>query len=285
MNHLDSDLNNVGMDDLEFKFHELFKRPVLQPFLVILVMMMLLQFSGQGAVTFYTAQIFKDASSSLEPTNCALLVGLTYFCSALLGLVLKNLVGRRLLILASQLGMAVSHLGLGLYFHLANCTSTTKDLVEAVTNQTVFVNEDQDAVLGPKSCQISWLPLPLIMGFTISFNLGLGSLTWVVATEVLPVRSRGWTHTLANLTSNLCWFVVTKTFRDLQDSLGHAAPFFLYGGVCLFGLVFIFIFLPETRGKTPEETAQNFLRPNRLPTVERSDVSKCVNKTTQNLTN
>ena len=28
---------------------------------------------------------------------------------------------------------------------------------------------------------------------------------------------------------------MTKTFRDLQDSLGHAAPFFLYGGICLFG--------------------------------------------------
>ena len=66
---------------------------------------------------------------------------------------------------------------------------------------------------------------------------------------------------------------MTKTFRDLQESLGQAAPFFLYGGVCLpfslvifwfgqvclFGLLFIFIFLPETRGKTPEETAQSFV--------------------------
>merc|ERR1719210_1374426 len=148
MNHLDSELDEED-DELqleEFSFHELLQRPVLHPFLVIIVMMVLLQFSGQGAVTFYTAQIFKDASSSLEPTNCALLVGVTYFCSALLGLVLKNLVGRRLLILASQLGMAVSHLGMGFYFHLANCTSTTKDQIEAVTNQTVFVNEDQDAV-------------------------------------------------------------------------------------------------------------------------------------------
>ena len=88
--------------------------------------------------------------------------------------------------------------------------------------------------------------------------------------------------------------IATKTFRDLQESLGHAAPFFLYGGVCLsflfiifssspfcsigqvclFGLLFIFIFLPETRGKTPEETAQNFasLRPNHFPQVEGSDV-------------
>ena len=64
--------------------------------------------------------------------------------------------------------------------------------------------------------KVSWLPLPLILGFTVAFNLGLGSLTWVVATEVLPVNSRGWTHTLANLTSNICWFLVTKTFRDLQ---------------------------------------------------------------------
>ena len=36
---------------------------------------------------------------------------------------------------------------------------------------------------------ISWLPLPLLMIFTAAFNLGLGSLTWVVATEILPVRS------------------------------------------------------------------------------------------------
>ena len=69
--------------------------------------------------------------------------------------------------------------------------------------------------------QVSWLPLPLILGFTVAFNLGLGSLTWVVATEVLPVNSRGWTHTLANLTSNICWFLVTKTFRDLQVGAIH----------------------------------------------------------------
>ena len=56
----------------------------------------------------------------------------------------------------------------------------------------------------------------------------------------------------------------TLSFLDLQDSLGHAAPFFFYGGVCLFGLVFIFIFLPETRGKTPEETAAAFQQLRRL---------------------
>ena len=75
--------------------------------------------------------------------------------------------------------MAVSHLGLGLYFHFSNCSSNTKPdpLSEESRNQTHFNadEEEDEVVLGP-SCQISWLPLPLILGFTVAFNLGLGSL-------------------------------------------------------------------------------------------------------------
>ena len=60
LNHLDSELVGEAGEVMEdFRFHELLERPVLQPLLVIIVMMALLQFSGQGAVTAYTAQIFK----------------------------------------------------------------------------------------------------------------------------------------------------------------------------------------------------------------------------------
>ena len=63
---------------------------------------------------------------------------------------------------------------------------------------------------------------------------------------------------MANVTSNICWFVVTKTYRDISTTFGLFVPFFVYGSVCLFGFVFIYVFLPETRGKTPEETAKAF---------------------------
>ena len=157
------------------------------------------------------------------------------------------------------LGMAVSQIALGSYFsllaHYLAADKENKTLrVEEEDNGRNNTEDDQPSLL----TQISWLPLPLLMIFTIAFNLGLGSLTWVVATEILPVKSRGWTHTIANITSNFCWFLVTKTFNDLQDSFGLSAPFFLYGSVCVFGLIFIYIFLPETRGKTYEETAMEF---------------------------
>ncbi len=40
-----------------------------------------------------------------------------------------------------------------------------------------------------------------------------------------------------------------------------ALPFFLYGTVCIFGFIFILVFLPETHNKTAEETAKAFESP------------------------
>ena len=46
----------------------------------------------------------QDACSQISPKDCALTIGVTYFLSALLSLVLKNLIGRRVLMLISLLG-------------------------------------------------------------------------------------------------------------------------------------------------------------------------------------
>ena len=199
---------------------------VLRPFLLVLALMVLLQFSGQGAVIAYTEQIFRDARSSLEASTCSLLVGLTSLASSLLVLVLRPLAPSRLLLLASQLGMALCQLGLGLYLHQ----------------------------LPPLGSPCPWLPLPLLLGFTASYSLGLASLPWLLPTQLLPPTNRAATLTLANITSNLGWFVVLKTFQDLQEYAGLGAPFFLYGGVCVAGLFFIVIFLPEGFGITPGKT-------------------------------
>ena len=167
--------------------------------------------------------LHQDARSSLEASTCSLLVGLTSLASSLLVLVLRPLAPSRLLLLASQLGMTLCQLGLGLYLHQ----------------------------LPPLGSPCPWLPLPLLLGFTASYSLGLASLPWLLPTQLLPPTNRAATLTLANITSNIGWFVVLKTFQDLQDYAGLGAPFFLYGCVCTFGLIFILIFLPAGRAKTP----------------------------------
>ena len=135
---LDKEVPEVLRDE-KFQFRDIFQKSVLHPFLVILVLMFLLQFSGQGAITFFTVQIFSvsfshrvlhcplnlgprvdhsvlarcfvmfdvqdaGAGSLISARDCALTIGITYFLSALLSLVMKNLLGRRLLMLVSLLG-------------------------------------------------------------------------------------------------------------------------------------------------------------------------------------
>ena len=122
--------------------------------------------------------------------------------------------------------MAIAQCSLGFYFQALDakqglqpslCLTSIVLNPQNLTGSPMNVSSSTQLIQARADlAKVSWLPLPLILGFTVAFNLGLGSLTWVVATEVLPVNSRGWTHTLANLTSNICWFLVTKTFRDLQ---------------------------------------------------------------------
>ncbi len=72
----------------------------------------------------------------MNPNDCALVIGVTYFLSSILGLVLKKHVGRRVLLLASELGMAVSQIAMGIYFYVL--TGTSKDELRYDTRQDGF---------------------------------------------------------------------------------------------------------------------------------------------------
>ena len=59
-----------------------------------------------------TSVMFQDAGagSLISARDCALTIGITYFLSALLSLVMKNLLGRRLLMLVSLLGKTIRNI-------------------------------------------------------------------------------------------------------------------------------------------------------------------------------
>ena len=64
---------------------------------------------------------------------------------------------------------------------------------------------------------------------------------------------RKWAHTMANVTSNFWWFVVTYSFKDFYIYAGPHVPFLVYGVVCLLGFIFIYVFLPETQASSHEK--------------------------------
>lgn len=48
-------------------------------------------------------------------------------------------------------------------------------------------------------------------------------------------------------------FITTLVFPYLKELIGIANCFCLFGGFCAFGCIFVYLFVPETKGKSLEE--------------------------------
>lgn len=102
--------------------------------------------------------------------------------------------------------------------------------------------------------QISGWPMLLLVVMAIAcYAMSLAPVTWVVLSEIFPNRIRGAAMAVATLSLWTASFLLTYTFPLLNHALGASGTFWLYGVICLVGLVFIYKKLPETKGKSLEE--------------------------------
>ncbi|TYI04323.1 hypothetical protein ES332_A10G009200v1 [Gossypium tomentosum] len=89
--------------------------------------------------------------------------------------------------------------------------------------------------------------------YIISYSPGMGTVPWIVNSEIYPLRYRGiggGIAAVANWVSNL---IVSQTFLTLTKALGSAGTFLLFAVFCGIGLICIFWFVPETKGLQFEE--------------------------------
>jgi sugar porter (SP) family MFS transporter len=85
------------------------------------------------------------------------------------------------------------------------------------------------------------------------YALTLAPVTWVILSEIFPNRVRGVAMAAATTTLWIASSVLVITFPYLNRGLNTHGTFFLYAGICLAGLIFIYRRLPETKGLSLEE--------------------------------
>ncbi|XP_021902308.1 inositol transporter 4-like [Carica papaya] len=89
--------------------------------------------------------------------------------------------------------------------------------------------------------------------YIIVYAPGMGTVPWIVNSEIYPLRYRGIGGGIAavsNWTSNL---IVSLTFLSLTKAIGSSGTFLLFAGFSLIGLVAIYFLVPETKGLQFEE--------------------------------
>nr|CAD7461123.1 unnamed protein product [Timema tahoe] len=183
--------------------------------------------SGINVILFYTVTIFRESGSSLSPFLSTVLVGVFQVVATLVSGLMVDQVGRRALLLFSDVTMALCYALLALYFYF----------------------KEQGAALGA----YQWVPLLLLVTYITVFNLGFGPIPWFMVAELVPQDAKGWAGGLAVAVNWTLVFVVTKVFSSMLQHLGTATTFGVFCLTCSLGSMFVALVVPETRGKSREE--------------------------------
>ncbi|EEA26287.1 sugar transporter, putative [Talaromyces marneffei ATCC 18224] len=107
-----------------------------------------------------------------------------------------------------------------------------------------------------KSLALDRTIVAMVFVFIIVFNLSLGPAVWVVTSEISTGHNRNKLMASSTAANWFCSWLVTFTFPYLFNSDGAnlgARVGFIYAGLMAAAAVWIFVFLPETSGRSLEE--------------------------------
>lgn len=189
--------------------------------LIGIVLAIFQQACGINIIFNYAHEIFSAAGYAVSDILMNIVVtGVTNLVFTLVAIYMVDRWGRRRLMLLGSAGLLVIYALMGAFYHF----------------------------------HIHGLPLLLLVVAAIAcFAMSIGPVVWVLLSEIFPNKIRGAAMAVSTFFLWVASFLMTYTFPILNGALGASGVFWLYGGVCLAGLLFVWNFVPETKNKTLEE--------------------------------
>lgn len=215
---------------------ELFS-PLMRPLLFIGVGVAIFQqIIGTNTIIYYTPTILTDSGMGSSSAIAGTIgIGIVNVLFTIIGILLIDKIGRRMLMLIGNVGMSIALGILGV--------------------STLFFQAP------------SWLLLGCLCLFMVAYSASWGMVVWVVLAEIFPLKIRGTAMGFASTSLWLANIVVSLSFPVLLSSLGASVLFLIYATIGVAAFLFVLKFVPETKGKTLEEIEEEI-------TSKRTKVSK-----------
>ena len=104
----------------------------------------------------------------------------------------------------------------------------------------------------------SWFAIAGLALYLSFFSLGMGPGPWLIPSEIFASSIRAKSMSLATVMNRIASTAMSSTFLSVASAIGWAGFFLMLAGICLLVLVFLYFFLPETKGRSLEEMSLYF---------------------------
>ena len=125
------------------------------------------------------------------------------------------------------------------------------------------VNPSKHVEWAYNSCPTNsaWVATFGLVLYLVCFAPGMGPMPWTINSEIYPLWARSTGNSLATMTNWIFNLLISLTFLTLIDVLTRYGAFWLYTGFAFLGCIFVYFFVPETKGKKLEEVELLFQKP------------------------
>ena len=197
------------------------------------------QVTGINAIIYYANEIFAEAGfTTAEQQAKATLyaVGATNVLATFVAVAWVDRFGRRPLLFTGLVGMAVSLAAVGLSF-------------AALENQP----DGEATTVG------GIVTVLALVVFIASFAFSMGPIVWTLISEIYPNRVRGRAIAVATAVNWFAAFIVAQFFLSIVDAIGESTTFFIFSAFCVITYVFVWRYVPETKGRSLEEIQERWV--------------------------
>ncbi|MGB3764012.1 MAG: sugar porter family MFS transporter [Ornithinimicrobium sp.] len=190
------------------------------------------QFTGINSIMYYGTALLTDAGFSADAAILGnTLYGLASVLGITVGILLINRLNRRTMLLG---GFALTT-----FFHLLVGFS---------------------AFFMPEGGAKPYVILTFTVAFVFFMQGTIGPLVWLMLAEIFPLKIRSFAMGVCVFVLWIANATVAFGFPPLVETFGIASTFFIFAGLGVAALAFIYTQVPESRGMTLEEFEADFRR-------------------------
>jgi SP family xylose:H+ symportor-like MFS transporter len=180
---------------------------------------------GINVVLYYAGNIFRNMGASTDSSLLqTIIVGVVNLAFTVVAIMTVDKFGRKPLMIIGSIGMAISMIALGFTFYFQN---------------------------------VGILALIFMLTYTAAFAMSWGPVCWVLLAEIFPNSIRG-ALSIAVAAQWIANWIVSLTFPMLNDNVwltntfNHGFSYWIYGIMSVLSAIFMWKFVPETKGRTLE---------------------------------